>query len=40
MIVLHNLSFHMVGISHHTAPVGVREQLALGPAEVDALLAS
>jgi glutamyl-tRNA reductase len=40
MIVLHNLSFHMVGISHHTAPVGVREQLALGPAEVEALLAS
>jgi glutamyl-tRNA reductase len=36
---MHNLSFHMVGISHHTAPVGVREQLALTPAELDALLA-
>jgi glutamyl-tRNA reductase len=28
----------MVGISHHTAPVGLREQLALAPAELDALL--
>jgi glutamyl-tRNA reductase len=37
--VLHDLSFHMVGISHHTAPVGVREQLAFAPAELDALLA-
>ncbi len=37
-IVLHDLSFHMVGISHHTARVGVREQLAFAPAELDALL--
>ena len=37
-IVLHDLSFHMVGISHHTAPVGVREQLAFTSAELDALL--
>jgi len=29
----------MVGISHHTAPVGVREQLAFTPAELDVLLA-
>jgi len=29
----------MVGISHHTAPVGVREQLAFTPIELDALLA-
>lgn len=36
---MHDLSFHMVGISHHTTPVGVREQFALGPAELDALLA-
>jgi glutamyl-tRNA reductase len=36
---MYNLSFHMVGISHHTAPVGVREQLAFTPAELDALLA-
>ncbi|HET8834552.1 MAG TPA: glutamyl-tRNA reductase [Gemmatimonadales bacterium] len=28
----------MVGISHHTARVGVREQLAFAPAELDALL--
>lgn len=36
--MLHDLSFHMVGISHHTARVGVREQLAFAPAELDALL--
>jgi glutamyl-tRNA reductase len=32
-------SFHVVGVSHHTAAVGVREQFALTPAELDALLA-
>jgi glutamyl-tRNA reductase len=29
----------MVGVSHHTAAVGLREQLAFGSAELDALLA-
>jgi glutamyl-tRNA reductase len=38
-MVLRELSFHMVGVSHHTAAVGVREQFALNPAELDALLA-
>ncbi|HKT58648.1 MAG TPA: glutamyl-tRNA reductase [Gemmatimonadales bacterium] len=28
----------MVGVSHHTAAVGLREQLAFGPDELDALL--
>ena len=32
-------SFHVVGVSHHTAAVGVREQFALTRAELDALLA-
>lgn len=33
------LSFHVVGVSHHTAAVGVREQFAFGPAELAELLA-
>lgn len=37
--MLGDLSFHVVGVSHHTAAVGVREQFALSPAELDALLA-
>lgn len=32
-------SFHVVGVSHHTAPVGIREQFALTPAELSELLA-
>ena len=31
-------SFHVIGVSHHTAGVGVREQLAVGPEDADALL--
>ena len=34
-----NLSFHVVGVSHHTAAVGVREQFALTPDELALLLA-
>jgi glutamyl-tRNA reductase len=34
-----NLSFHVVGVSHHTAAVGVREQFAFTPDELAALLA-
>jgi len=37
--VLHDLSFHVVGVSHHTAAVGVREQFALTAAELAELLA-
>jgi len=37
--VLREISFHVVGVSHHTAAVGVREQFALSSAELDALLA-
>jgi glutamyl-tRNA reductase len=37
--VIHELSFHMVGISHHTADVGLRERFAFDPAELDVLLA-
>ena len=33
------LSFHVIGVSHHTAGVQVRERLAFTPAEVSALLA-
>jgi glutamyl-tRNA reductase len=36
--VLPDLSFHVVGISHHTARVEEREHLALTPAETIALL--
>jgi glutamyl-tRNA reductase len=32
-------SFHVVGVSHHTAAVGVREHFALTPSELGALLA-
>ena len=37
--VTREFSFHVVGVSHHTAAVGVREQFALTHAELDALLA-
>ncbi|HZI75505.1 MAG TPA: hypothetical protein VFD73_16105, partial [Gemmatimonadales bacterium] len=37
-IVSHDLQFHVVGVSHHTAGVEVREQFALTPAEADAWL--
>ena len=33
-----DLSFHVVGVSHHTAGVEVREQFALTPAEAEAWL--
>jgi glutamyl-tRNA reductase len=33
-----DLSFHVIGVSHHTTPVGVRERFASSPAEVRALL--
>jgi glutamyl-tRNA reductase len=36
--VLPNLSFHVVGISHHTVPVGEREPFALGRDEILDLL--
>lgn len=38
--MLPDLSFHLVGVSHHTADVEVRERLAFTPAEAAALLAS
>jgi glutamyl-tRNA reductase len=37
--VLHDLSFHVVGVSHHTAGVGIREQFAFTPHELTELLA-
>ena len=37
--VLHDLSFHVVGVSHHTATVGVREQFAFTEDELASLLA-
>lgn len=37
--MLHDLSFHVVGVSHHTATVGVREQFAFSEEELAALLA-
>jgi len=37
--VLQKLSFHVVGVSHHTAAVNVREQFAFTPDELAALLA-
>jgi glutamyl-tRNA reductase len=37
--VLQDLSFHVVGVSHHTAAVGVREQLALTPEALAGVLA-
>ena len=36
--VLPDLSFHVVGVSHHTAPLGVRERFAFSPAELALLL--
>jgi glutamyl-tRNA reductase len=36
--VLPDLSFHVIGVSHHTAPLGVRERFAFSPAEVALLL--
>jgi glutamyl-tRNA reductase len=38
--VLQSLSFHVVGVSHHTAGVEVRERFAFTPAELVALLAA
>ncbi|MEO6056804.1 MAG: glutamyl-tRNA reductase [Gemmatimonadales bacterium] len=35
----HDLSFHVLGVSHHTASVGVREQFAFTPAELAGVLA-
>jgi glutamyl-tRNA reductase len=37
-LVLSDLSFHVVGVSHHTAPVGVRERFAFSPSELAVLL--
>jgi glutamyl-tRNA reductase len=37
--VLQTLPFHLIGVSHRTAGVGVRERLALRPGETAALLA-
>jgi glutamyl-tRNA reductase len=37
--VLKDLSFHVVGVSHHTAAVGVREQLAFTPETLAGVLA-
>jgi glutamyl-tRNA reductase len=37
--VIPDLSFHVVGVSHHTATVGVREQFAFTEDELAALLA-
>jgi glutamyl-tRNA reductase len=31
-------SFHVVGVSHHTAPLGIRERFAFSPAELALLL--
>jgi glutamyl-tRNA reductase len=38
LVVLRDLSFHVVGVSHHTAAVGVREQFVVAPGELPALL--
>ena len=38
MGVLRDLSFHVVGVSHHTAAVGVREQFVVAPGELPGLL--
>jgi glutamyl-tRNA reductase len=37
--VLHDIPFHVVGVSHHTATVGVRERFAFTPDELAAVLA-
>ena len=39
LIVFPALPFHVIGVSHHTAGVEVRERLAFTPGEVSALLA-
>ncbi|HEX6105112.1 MAG TPA: glutamyl-tRNA reductase [Gemmatimonadales bacterium] len=39
ILVFPALPFHVVGVSHHTAGVEVRERLAFTPADVSALLA-
>jgi glutamyl-tRNA reductase len=36
--VLPDSSFHVVGVSHHTAPLGIRERFAFSPAELALLL--
>ncbi|MFL5494572.1 MAG: glutamyl-tRNA reductase, partial [Gemmatimonadales bacterium] len=36
--VLPDPSFHVVGVSHHTAPLGIRERFAFSPAELALLL--
>ncbi|HEY4648559.1 MAG TPA: glutamyl-tRNA reductase [Gemmatimonadales bacterium] len=33
-----NLSFHLIGVSHHTTPVEVRERFAFSPHEISAIL--
>ncbi len=38
MGVPRNLSFHLIGVSHHTTPVEVRERFAFNPAETAASL--
>ena len=38
MGVARNLSFHLIGVSHHTTPVEVRERFAFGPPETSAIL--
>ena len=38
MDVARNLSFHLIGVSHHTTPVEVRERFAFGPPETSAIL--
>jgi glutamyl-tRNA reductase len=38
--VLQNLSFHVIGVSHHTTPVDERERFAFSRAEIVALLDS
>jgi glutamyl-tRNA reductase len=36
--VRQNLSFHVIGVSHHTVPVGERERFAFTPSEIGSLL--
>ncbi len=38
MGVSRNLSFHLIGVSHHTTPVEVRERFAFSPPETSAVL--
>ena len=37
--MLPTLAFHVVGVSHHTAAVGIRERFAFTPDELAALMA-